>query len=251
MSRSLPSRSPHHNIAADTVKWCCPLDEDLKRQLLAIAELDTSIRSALNGYAFGNLNGVIYILNGSQTVCLGNETGNGLVGAVMGQGDWLGALTIGNRYQAYLMTEELAPTELLYFPGKKILNLAKTYPDIYRWLFHTAQSTQLKWLQANLAAHQSRFTRAAFALIEVTARQHDPIPTQPEIRVSQDQLARLSGFSRSRLNEVLRIFEQKGYVKLGRGKITLTSLAGLNEHLQELHTVFVTDSLTLRLSKEP
>jgi DNA-binding MarR family transcriptional regulator len=56
-----------------------------------------------------------------------------------------------------------------------------------------------------------------------------------EISITQQQLSAVVGCTRSKLNALLKEFEQKGYIKLTRNKITLVNVELLNEELSKMN----------------
>ncbi|TCI05151.1 Crp/Fnr family transcriptional regulator [Corallincola luteus] len=224
----------------DQLDWGCDIPISLKHELLAIARVEKSLSSLIKDREMGLFSGVIYFIRGVQTICFAPYEGTNMVGTVLGPGDWVGALSIGASFQLFVLTEEVAPVHLLYFPGGKLKQMANNDSDVYKWLFHIAQKAQSNWMQANLAAMHDKRVKTAYALLEFARRQASATvdKTVPMIKVSQDQLASVTGLSRSRLNEVLRNFEKAGEVKLGRGQLQILDMSALASRLHEMNTMF-------------
>lgn len=210
----------------------------LKQQLLDIARLKTNLKGAVPHNCFGNINGVIYFLNGIQTFSYTPTESSNMVGMIYGTGDWIGALSIGDEYKLFVLSEELEPIRILYFPSKEIEHLAAEDPNVYKWLFFAAKGAQRIWASASAVTQHDKVTRAAYAIMEMAIRQEKSNANKLTVKVSQQQLSDLSGISRSRLNEVLKSFENEGAITLSRGSIQINDQSKLSDKLKPLYSTF-------------
>lgn len=223
---------------SDEIIWPCELSKQMKDLLMAIALSKTGIEGIGLTSLSPQFKGVCYIQQGTALICTPSGDLNNILGAVIGQGDWLGALTLFRNYQPHLITEEIKTVNLLLFPAAKVTLLAKQYPETYKWLYFAAHSAQPKWIQANLTGLHNKQIRVVYALLELMAKQPKINGVIATIFISQQQLSLLTGISRPRVNEVLKDIEKSGEIALQRKAIKIINLPALGARLQHLNMSF-------------
>lgn len=222
----------------DQIHWYSDISDALKQQLVDIARIQHGLTGIIQPAGYSRLTGLVYFVSGIQTFCYTPKHGGNVLGAIFGAGDWLGSLALWDDYKVFILAEEVEPASVLYFPGKEIERLTEKDPNVYKWLFFIAKRTQRTWTRANLAAQHDKNTRAAFVILEMAIRQAGAELKPMTLAVSQQQLADVTGISRSRLNEVLKGFEQDGDISLRRGSIELKSPQALSARLHSLNSMF-------------
>lgn len=182
--------------------------------------------------------GVIYLHKGVSTLCWLNLDTARMVGGILGRGDWLFAGTIDSDVRLFGVSEELEPVTLLLFPERAVLELAAKSDEVFKWLFYSMQRMQLVWHQANLNAMHNLNARVAYGLIDLASKAGVATSSAPVIRISQQQLANVTGITRPRVNEALKQFEKAGELKVIRGGIKLLDIDALAARLQNLNLMF-------------
>jgi|TARA_B100001059_G_scaffold57277_1_gene52599 CRP-like cAMP-binding protein len=217
------------------IQWPCDLPQDFIDSLLEIAVLKTGIHSLEITKKFQNLPGVFYILTGSAGICFSTESMKSLSGGVIGRGDWIGALSVHVDYSLFALAEEVDPITMVLFPSDKILDLAERKCMVFKWLLHCGAKGQSIWMQAYLSSIHEKEQKTIYVLLELAARQTNITGATVSINISQSQLSNITGISRPRLNEVLKGIEQQGLVKIQRGKVSITNVERLYEHISPMN----------------
>ncbi|WP_060981440.1 Crp/Fnr family transcriptional regulator [Vibrio splendidus] len=228
---------------SEQIQWPCELSADLIESLIDIAVLKTGVHSIEITQKFQNLPGVFYILSGSAGICFSTENMKSLSGGIIGRGDWIGALSIHADYKLFAVAEEVEPIIMVLFPANKILELAERKCMVYKWLLHSGTKAQSIWMQAYLSSIHEKEQKTIYVLLELAARQTNIAGTTVSINISQTQLSTITGISRPRLNEVLKGIEQQGLVKIQRGKVFITDVEGLYEHISPMN-LMIRDPVT-------
>ena len=227
----------------EQIQWPCELSADLIESLIDIAILKTGVHSFEITQKFQNLPGVFYILSGSAGICFSTENMKSLSGGIIGRGDWIGALSIHADYKLFAVAEEVEPITMVLFPANKILELAERKCMVYKWLLHSGTKAQSIWMQAYLSSIHEKEQKTIYVLLELAARQTNIAGATVSINISQTQLSTITGISRPRLNEVLKGIEQQGLVKIQRGKVFITDVEGLYEHISPMN-LMIRDPVT-------
>ena len=228
---------------SEQIQWPCELSADLIESLIDIAVLKTGVHSIEITQKFQNLPGVFYILSGSAGICFSTENMKSLSGGIIGRGDWIGALSIHADYKLFAVAEEVEPITMVLFPANKILELAERKCMVYKWLLHSGTKAQSIWMQAYLSSIHEKEQKTIYVLLELAARQTNIAGATVSINISQTQLSTITGISRPRLNEVLKGIEQQGLVKIQRGKVFITDVEGLYEHISPMN-LMIRDPVT-------
>ncbi|OCH63157.1 Crp/Fnr family transcriptional regulator [Vibrio splendidus] len=227
----------------EQIQWPCELSADLIESLLDIAVFKSGVDSFEITKKFQNLPGVFYILSGSAGICFSTENMKSLSGGVIGRGDWMGALSIHADYNLFAVAEEVEPITMVLFPASKVLELAERKCMVYKWLLHCGTKAQSIWMQAYLSSIHEKEQKTIYVLLELAARQTNIAGATVSINISQIQLSSITGISRPRLNEVLKGIEQQGLVKIQRGKVFITDVKGLYEHISPMN-LMIRDPVT-------
>lgn len=140
--------------------------------------------------------------------------------------NWLGVLEPG-RIERQL--EATAGTVLITFAGELVRAIVERNPTAYVPLYgELAQRFRLlmNWVERSGLTHGT--SRVANLLIALAGMSGDG--SSPHVvRISQAQLARLSGCSRQTLNVRLRELSEHGVVETGYGAVTILDNQGLRD----------------------
>jgi CRP/FNR family transcriptional regulator, cyclic AMP receptor protein len=139
-------------------------------------------------------------------------------------GDVFGLMAVVNPKQRRTATVvALEPAETLAIPGSTFKQLQAAHPAV--------RDAVDQLLAARLAATTERLVealytpvaaRVRFHLIQLAALYGDLQAGEVTIPLSQDHVAGLSGTTRETVNRVLNQEQERGAVKLGRGRIVAT-----------------------------
>ncbi|MFC0171178.1 Crp/Fnr family transcriptional regulator [Vibrio comitans] len=222
-------------MTVEDIAWPCELPEELKAKLLAMAVQCQGVKALPFTVSYSTLPGVYYVLKGSCGLCFSTNDSKSVLGAVVGTKDWFGALNVGTGRKIFGVAEEIEEIHFLLFPEAKILQLAKSEPLVYKWLFHAGIHAQSFIMQAMLSAIHQKEQKVMYVLLELHSRQNQIGGATQSINASQTQLSSITGLSRSRLNEVLKGLEKKGLINIQRGKIFLLDIEALSTLLSPMN----------------
>lgn len=178
--------------------------------------------------------GVTYLKKGIIAITFGNENTNTMNSGIYGEGSWLGSSMINQSVHLHASIEELEPVEVIYFPKERIDALAATDPFVYKWLYHCSVKAQQQWLFAQITSLHDRQTRVVFTLLEIARLMKTVKGSFIKVSASQKQLSAITGISRPRLNEVLKMLESSGEISIERGSIHLIEPSKLQHRLSVL-----------------
>lgn len=224
----------------DTIKWPCELPNETKEAIILNAIKIQSIgNTAGQG---GNLKGLLYIKKGIAGIGFGSEQTNTMNSGIFGTGDWLGGSIMNSNIRVHVHIEQFEPLEIIFFAKEKLDILAAKDPHIFQFLYHASLKTQNKWLLAQAVSLYKREARVVFSLLELTKHSKQIKGSLTALHASQKQLSLITGISRPRLNEVLKMLETTGEISVSRGAIHILDQARLAERLTDLQTSVVDES---------
>ncbi|QFT12556.1 Crp/Fnr family transcriptional regulator [Vibrio sp. THAF190c] len=236
----------------DQIKWPCDLSKIVIEKLKQIAVLKQGIDALEITKRYQNVPGVYYILSGSAGLCFSTQNMHHMSGGVIGRGDWIGALAVYKEYQLFAVAEEVNPLSMVFFPRKKVRDLAEKVPEVYKWLLHCATQSYSVWMQAYLTSIHEKEQKTVYVLLELAARQTTDVNDVARIDVSQSQLSSITGISRPRLNEVLKNLEKKKGIKTHRGRVVISDFDVLYHCISPMNLMLrdPSDRLVPQLSGE-
>lgn len=218
----------------EIIQWPCELPNATKEAI---------VLSAMRIQQFGSatapnraMKGVIYIKRGIAAIGLTSEHTNTMNSGIFGTGNWLGGSMINHGSRILAHVEQIEPVEVIFFAKDKIDHLANNDPYIYKWLYHASISTQQQWLNAQVVSLHDRETRVIFALLQIAQHTKQVKGSKTAVHASQKQLSMITGISRPRLNEVLKMLEAKEEISVSRGVIHLLEPTKLSEQLRKLES---------------
>jgi CRP-like cAMP-binding protein len=148
---------------------------------------------------------------------------------VLGRGEMFGELALlGGDQRRSATIAALEATETHSIHQMDFERLRREHPELVNSVLITILSTQVRRLSEQLleALHvpaDKRVRRRLLAVAEVYAQgEEDDAPLDGTVvPLTQDDLADLAGTSRATVNRVLREEEERGAVKLDRGRTTI------------------------------
>ena len=190
-------------------------------------------RGEVGRHMFGVASGIIRVV----TVSVDGQ--EGLLG-LYGPGTWFGEVSMFDERPRPVSTYAEGRTELWVVNAAQLRGVLDVNPIWYRdfarvlcnklrLALNHIQSTTFP-VNVRVAARLLDLGRA----YDVAAERSHEI----DIRISQEDLARMLGLTRQTVNKELREFERRSWLRLGRGQVTLIDVAALNA-LLESHIVDV------------
>lgn len=170
---------------------------------------------------------VLHIVEeGRVRISLPSPGGEEVVVALLGPGDCFGELALidGEPRSATALAQE--PCETLTLSRADFLDFLAAHPQaaLAMMVVLCWRLRQTDGLVADVAFLDGP-SRLAKRLLELAARQGQPASPGVElrIRVTQRELAGMTGATRESVNRWLSLFRSQGYLRLGGGTITLVS----------------------------
>ncbi len=183
--------------------------------------------------------GITYVNRGIACINFGADQTNTMNSGIYGKGSWLGSSMIGQSFKVHATIEELEPVEAIFFPKDKIDQVAEKDPLVYKFLYHSSIESQQAWLRAQIVSLHNRETRVVYSLLEVARHTSQIQGSIISVNASQKQLSSITGISRPRLNEVLKMLESNNEISVMRGAIHLLDVERLRERLTLINNTII------------
>ena len=199
------------------VSWPCELSELAQSALLSISEVMTGLKHiGLPPYA-SKLQGACFLTKGVAYMAMLNKQKKSSQAVVIGQGDWLGAISVDLFDTTWITHEELAPVELVFFPREKLQLLCVHHPEVYRFLFAITYDFAPRWANALAYSRCNKVEKVLFILAWLSQYVAKPFnEDSATLRVSQHQIATMANLSRPRVNEVLQDLKSQQLIDISR-----------------------------------
>jgi CRP-like cAMP-binding protein len=154
--------------------------------------------------------------------------------ALFGRGDIFGVMAVlGAAPRRSATVGALEPSETLAIPASEFRRLRDTYPQVRdaveRLLVHQLSETSERLVEALYSPVADRVRKR---LEELARLYGDPDAGAVVVPLSQEHLAGLAGTTRETVNRVLKAEQQRGRVRLSRGRIVV--LAALAPPAREI-----------------
>jgi len=204
------------------------------RDLDGIAELGR-IRRLKNGQAAppdgGHGRHFYVILTGCVRLSSATRQGREFVYALLGPGSFYGVGNVIRGIDTRAEARAAGATELAVMDGPAFLALLDAEPRLWRLvavMLHK-RLTHAMWAvrENSVAPLQERMVRRLLA--HAVGSGADLAAGPAALRLSQTDLSRMLGTSRSRINGILKRLEREGLVRVGYRAIALTDVAGLHK----------------------
>ena len=165
------------------------------------------------------------ILSGAVRISTSTAKGGEHVYAVLGPGNYFGLATVIGKGVGTIDARAFGATELAWIDGAALMRLLDDRPPLWRHfgaLLSDRLMIALRLLRDNTASPlPERLVRRLLVLIPAIEA------AEPVLPMTQADLARMLGTSRSRANAELRRLESDGLVRSGYRGITLLDLPRL------------------------
>ena len=214
--RTLESSEHFRNIAAR--------DLDRLAQLARLKRLhnDERVQSA------GGYDGHLWIiLSGAVRISTSTAKGGEHVYAVLGPGNYFGLAAVIGKGVGTIEARAFGATELAWIEGPALIRLLDDRPPLWRHfgalLSHRLMVALMLLRDNTTCALPERLVRRLLVLLPAI----EAGSAEPVLPMTQADLARMLGTSRSRVNAELRRLESEGLVRSGYRSIALSDLPRL------------------------
>jgi len=203
--------------------------EDLDR----LAEL-CHLRHLRDGQVAGRadqpLNELWIVLHGALRLSTITVTGEEFVYAMLGRGSFYGLAHVIDGVNTIVDARANGPTELAAVDGREFLDLLDRRPRLWRHVVRILTRRLGLAMSVirdlSVASLEERIARRLLGQALSSGLDLGG-PQAVELRLTQADLGRMLGASRSKVNAALKHFEREGLVKVGYRTIKLDDLAGL------------------------
>jgi CRP-like cAMP-binding protein len=194
-------------------------------------------RLAANSFLWtaGQTTGDIFgLVSGRLRISITGAAGQEYALADWEEGAWLGEQVLGLHEPNMLEVRALAPSELLAIPRQVVLEVGNIWPAMYRNLFR-ADWVNTRGLYEILSAVMfyplaARLAGRVLALIDEHGRRVDG-GILIDIKLSQNDFARLSMGSRQRVNRIFRDWDKRGLVVTRDDHLLIMDIKGLQREM--------------------
>lgn len=219
---------------ADTINWTTKLSPELMTQLTSIAQVKKNLKtSELEGSDIAH-QGISFILEGTVAICLQTPNLKTVNSVVMGKGGWFGGFEEGESDYTPFFISQIDPVSIVHFKNSQLQRIAEQHVEIYKWFHGMSFDVKAKWLQAQIIMSANTLSRVIYLLLEIATNKQKLQGEIPKIMISQQQISRITGIARQRVNEAIKQLEKEEMVHLGRGCIYLSDIAGLSAKLDDI-----------------
>ena len=150
-------------------------------------------------------------------------------------GDSFGEIALLDGQPRTASATAMVRTELIVFPRERFLELLSTEPQLAAHLIQLL-CRRVRWTAQLMedAALLSVPARIAKRLLSL-ARLHGPVSSgATRLTISQEELAQYLSVSRQVVNQHLQVLKAKGWIRSGRGQVTLCDVQSLKAFAQDL-----------------
>lgn len=170
------------------------------------------------------------IISGAVRISTRAARGAEHVYAVLGPGNYFGLAAVIGKGVGTIEAHAFGATELAFIEGPTLLKVLEDRPGLWR---HFAQllshrlAIALMLLRDNTSSPLAERLVRRLMVLQPAAGAHSD--SQPALPMTQGDLARMLGTSRSRTNAELRRLESEGMIRSGYRSITLLDVPRLRE----------------------
>jgi len=153
---------------------------------------------------------------------------------IMEPGDSFGEIALLDGQPRTATATAIARTELIVFPRERFLELLSTEPQLAAHLIQLL-CRRVRWTAQLMedAALLSVPARIAKRLLSL-AHLHGPATSgAAKLTLSQEELAQYLSVSRQVVNQHLQMLKAKGWIRLGRGQVTICDTRSLKAFARE------------------
>lgn len=235
------------------VGFAAVIDRDLRRRFIAqsswfagapdhvldsLADAATARKFGANDFIWttGQVTREVYgLVSGRLRISMASAMGQEFALIDWEPGAWLGEQVLGIDEPNMLEVRVLAPSELLAIPRQVMLQAGDDWPPLYRNLFR-ANWVNIRGLYEIISAMlfyplRARVAGRVLVLIEEHGHRVDD-GVLLDIKLSQNDFARLAMGSRQRVNRIFRDWDRMGLVETRGEHLLIRDIEGLQKEMQ-------------------
>jgi CRP/FNR family transcriptional regulator, cyclic AMP receptor protein len=196
------------------------------RAVLALARRSTYRRGEVVFHHHDPADAVHLVVKGRFDIRITTTHGDLVALAIRGQGETFGELAVMTGAERSATVTALEAGETLVVRGSELRRLARAHPSVdevlVRMLAEHVGLLSDRLVESYTVDAEARVARRVVELGRVYGGR---VPVT--IPLIQEEIAALAGTSRATVNRVLRDAEQRGLVRLARGRTELVDMAGM------------------------
>lgn len=197
------------------------------RAVLALARRSTYRRGEVVFHHHDPADAVHLVAKGRFDVQITTSHGDVVALAIRGPGESFGEIAVVTGAERSATVSALEPGETLVLRGSELRRLAHDHASVGEVLVRMlAEHVALLSERLVEAYTVDAETRVARRVLELGRVYGGTVPVT--IPLIQEEIAALAGASRATVNRVLRDAENRGFVRLSRGKTTLLDESGMS-----------------------
>lgn len=226
---------PEHLIILRSGRWFHELPKALAQQLTALARVQ-QLAPGEAVFVCGDPPGGLYaVLRGTLSIsgAGGGPRARSTLLTLLESPAWFGELSLFDLSPRSHDVYATEPSCVLQVPLAPLLEWLELHPEHWRSL---ALLVTLKLRQAlatledqSVLAAPQRLARRLVTMAEDYGLRLDTTQSRRMLNLSQEQLARMLALSRQTTNQILQDLQQRGMIRLYRGKLEILDLPKLRE----------------------
>jgi CRP-like cAMP-binding protein len=203
-------------------------------KLAAAAALSSLPAGSFLWTAGQTTNEVFGLVSGRLRICMASAAGQEFALIDWEPGAWLGEQVLGVDTPHMLQVSALAASEVLVIPRQVLVDVGDSWPVLYRNLFQ-ASWVNTRGLYEILSAMlfyplKARVAGRVLVLIEEHGRRVEG-GVLIDIKLSQNDFARLAMGSRQRVNQIFRDWDRQGLVESRNERLLIRDIEGLQREM--------------------
>jgi CRP-like cAMP-binding protein len=197
------------------------------RAVLALARRSTYRRGEVVFHHHDPADAVHLVAKGRFDVQITTSHGDVVALAIRGPGESFGEIAVVTGAERSATVSALEPGETLVLRGSELRRLAHDHASVGEVLVRMLAEHVARLSERLVEAYTvDAETRVARRVLELGRVYGGTVPVT--IPLIQEEIAALAGASRATVNRVLRDAENRGFVRLSRGKTTLLDENGMS-----------------------
>ncbi|WP_455220481.1 Crp/Fnr family transcriptional regulator [Kaarinaea lacus] len=167
---------------------------------------------------------MFFIVDGKVSLSTVSEDGKELTFGILGKGDMFGEISLFDNGDRTATVTAVEPTELLILEQQHLIPFIKENPDIaiklLRAMAFRLRNTDLLFEDAMFRHLPGRLAKKILSLADSFGQDtNDGI--RISVKLSQNDIGKMSGASRESVNKQMRVWEEEGLIHFDKGYITI------------------------------
>ena len=208
------------------------LDDDQLLQLISFAKTRTYQKKEIIFHKSDDGKDMYIIVSGKVSMTSSSSEGKELTVGILGEGELFGEISLFDGRERTATVTAIEATETLIFDQKKLISTIRDNPDISLKLL-SAFATRLRYTDQYFEDTVFRQLPGRLAKKLLTLARDFGNDTsngvQITVKLSQNDIGKMSSASRESVNKQMRIWEEQGLIKFTKGFITINERDKLAE----------------------